>query len=220
MFGTKCPSMMSTCSSVPPPSSACLACAAKLAKLADRIEGASSIIRGKVFAPGLWLGVAPNSDTQNDYTQNAAFTAHFQHDSQWPRISRATAFVGDCLQRTVPMCTSIAKPLRRSPVVLHFLELRRVLVRKNRDNRRARSVPSLALTPRHSKVSSCPSLFPAQLPNHRRRPADLPATALPADRARVLRTPRGFPGFDSAAADLARTYFAQGLHAFRRGNET
>jgi pimeloyl-ACP methyl ester carboxylesterase len=30
-FGTKCPSMMSTCS-VPPPSSACLACAAKFPK--------------------------------------------------------------------------------------------------------------------------------------------------------------------------------------------
>src|SRR6516225_2329096 len=46
-FGTKCPSMMSTCSSVPPPSSACLACAAKFAKFEERIEGASSTVRGK-----------------------------------------------------------------------------------------------------------------------------------------------------------------------------
>src|SRR5262249_53209155 len=46
-FGTKCPSMMSTCSSVPRPSRACLACAAKFAKFAERIAGASSTVRGK-----------------------------------------------------------------------------------------------------------------------------------------------------------------------------
>ena len=39
--------MMSTCSSVPPPLSACVACAAKFAKFAERIEGASSTVRDK-----------------------------------------------------------------------------------------------------------------------------------------------------------------------------
>src|SRR5437660_1680651 len=42
-FGTKCPSMTSRCSTVPPPSSAASACTPSCAKLAERMEGASSI---------------------------------------------------------------------------------------------------------------------------------------------------------------------------------
>src|SRR5580698_2923033 len=43
IFGTKCPSMMSTCSTVPPPSIAALACSPRREKSAERIDGASSI---------------------------------------------------------------------------------------------------------------------------------------------------------------------------------
>src|SRR6266446_4854583 len=43
MFGTKCPSMTSTWSRVPPPSSAALASGASREKFADKIEGAISI---------------------------------------------------------------------------------------------------------------------------------------------------------------------------------
>src|SRR6266850_6972429 len=52
IFGTKCPSMTSTWSRVPPPSSAALASAASREKFADRIEGASSMaISGVALLP-------------------------------------------------------------------------------------------------------------------------------------------------------------------------
>src|ERR1700730_9588223 len=44
MFGTKWPSITSTCSSVPPASSADLASTASCAKFADNIDGANSIL--------------------------------------------------------------------------------------------------------------------------------------------------------------------------------
>src|SRR5258707_530172 len=186
MFGTKCPSMMSTCSNVPPPSSACFACAARLAKLADRIEGASSIMRGKVFAPGLPLGVVLNSDTQNDYTQNAAFNAHFQTDFPLPRSSRVAAFACGCFLHTIPAYTSAAEPDLSSRAVSHFQEWRHGLAYKNRDSLRAESVFFGASIRRRSKASSCPNPFPAQLPSRYRLP-DVPREAtLPADRVRTL----------------------------------
>src|SRR5713101_3310397 len=178
--------MMSTCSSVLPPSSACLACAARLAKLADRIDGASSIIRGKVFAPRLSLGVAPNSDTQNDYTQNAAFTAHFRRGLPLPRISTVAAFACGCFPRTIPACTSAAELRLSSLAVLHSQELRRGLAHKNRDSLRAAWALFDAPTHHHSTTSSCPNLFPAQLPSCLRPPVFLPAAMLPADRVRAL----------------------------------
>ena len=42
MLGTKCPSMISTWTTVPPPRLAAWTCSARWAKSADRIEGASS----------------------------------------------------------------------------------------------------------------------------------------------------------------------------------
>src|SRR6202162_438566 len=44
IFGTKWPSITSTCSNVPPPSSAAFASTASCAKFADNIDGASSIL--------------------------------------------------------------------------------------------------------------------------------------------------------------------------------
>src|SRR6195256_2868285 len=44
MFGTKWPSITSTCSNVPPASNAALASAASCAKFADNIDGANSIL--------------------------------------------------------------------------------------------------------------------------------------------------------------------------------
>src|SRR5580692_2598899 len=48
MFGTKCPSITSRCKTVPPPSSAAFASAPNCAKLADNIEGASSMTEATV----------------------------------------------------------------------------------------------------------------------------------------------------------------------------
>src|SRR5260370_9465751 len=46
IFGTKWPSITSTWSTVPPPSSAAFASSARRAKFAERIEGASSMVMG------------------------------------------------------------------------------------------------------------------------------------------------------------------------------
>src|SRR6266487_4114719 len=46
IFGTKWPSITSTCSTVPPPSSAAFASSARRAKFAERIDGASSTVMG------------------------------------------------------------------------------------------------------------------------------------------------------------------------------
>src|SRR5262245_42359100 len=50
MLGTKCPSMTSTWTTVPPPSAAAWTCSAKCAKSADKIEGASSTNLGSATA--------------------------------------------------------------------------------------------------------------------------------------------------------------------------
>src|SRR5437588_997230 len=53
IFGTKCPSITSTWSTVPPPSSAAFASSPSRAKFAERIEGASSMVMGSGAAPSI-----------------------------------------------------------------------------------------------------------------------------------------------------------------------
>src|SRR5204862_32492 len=60
-FGTKCPSITSQWSTVPPPSSAAFASSASRAKFAESIDGASSMVMG----PGPLL---PTSE-KRDYTR-------------------------------------------------------------------------------------------------------------------------------------------------------
>src|SRR5258708_1452199 len=84
-FGTKCPSITSRCRTVPPPSRAASASAPSCAKLAERIEGASSINvalplfdytrKGRHSA----LNVGPSGRPSDRAAPSAAFTGEFEH---------------------------------------------------------------------------------------------------------------------------------------------
>src|SRR5260370_348815 len=60
IFGTKWPSITSTCNTVPPPSSAAFASSASRAKFAESIEGASSMVMGRSRPLPMTIELAPS----------------------------------------------------------------------------------------------------------------------------------------------------------------
>src|SRR5215470_7477195 len=188
-FGTKCPSMMSTCSSVPPPSSACLACAAKFAKFADKIEGASSITRGKVHAP------------QPFQYKHICATTLALPDNFMPQTPTAARCAFGCSPSTVPERTSPAALLHHSLAAALFRESSRATGHRNRDSRLVRLELSPCSVFRPPTTSASPNRSLAQRPNFLRLRVGLYAATLPADRALASSKCLSFLVPENAAVD-------------------
>src|SRR5581483_2545216 len=75
ILGTKCPSITSTCSSEAPPSAAACTCSASRAKSAERMDGASSIMRFSKCQP--ILPAAAAVDATSVKTEVASFRVTF-----------------------------------------------------------------------------------------------------------------------------------------------